>query len=138
MALLRGNFYPRRPDGSGERDFGIAPHTDYGCLTLLATDGAPGLEVAAGGGAWIPLAAPPGDFVINFGEMLEMWTGGRVRATMHRVRGSASERLSVPLFFNPRFDANVAPIGSGRTIRAIDHLQKRYDETYVHLQSRRA
>ena len=37
MALLRGNFYPSRPAWATERDFGIATHTDYGCLTLLAT-----------------------------------------------------------------------------------------------------
>ena len=134
MALLRGNFYPARPDWAGDRDFGIAPHTDYGCLTLLATDGAAGLEVLDGAGDWVAVQAPVGDFVINFGEMLEMWTGGQVRATLHRVKGTAQERLSVPLFFNPRHDANVAPIGSGRTILAADHLQKRYDETYVHLQ----
>ena len=134
MALLRGNFYPARPDWAGEKDFGIAPHTDYGCLTLLATDGAPGLEVLDAAGAWIPVQAPVGDFVINFGEMLEMWTGGQVKATLHRVKGTPQERLSVPLFFNPRFDANVAPIGSGQVILAEEHLQRRYDETYVHLQ----
>jgi len=37
MALLRGNFYPQRPAWAGDKDFGIATHTDYGCLTLLAT-----------------------------------------------------------------------------------------------------
>lgn len=136
MALLRGNYYPARPDWAGDKDFGIAPHTDYGCLTLLATDGAPGLEVLDGAGDWIPVQAPVGDFVINFGEMLEMWTEGRVKATLHRVKGTSQERLSVPLFFNPRFDANVAPIGSGKVIRAEEHLQRRYDETYVHLQAK--
>lgn len=133
MALLRGNFYPERPADAGERDFGIATHTDYGCLTLLATDGSPGLEVRRRGGGWIPLAAPPGEFIINFGEMLEMWTGGRVVATPHRVKGTDAERISVPLFFNPNHDTNVAPIGSGKVILAGDHLSKRFDETYVHL-----
>ncbi|SMY07870.1 isopenicillin N synthase family dioxygenase [Flavimaricola marinus] len=135
MALLRGNYYPTRPAGAGAKDFGIATHTDYGCLTLLATDGTPGLEVRKRGGGWIPVSAEPGTFVINFGEMLEMWTEGRVRATPHRVVGGADERLSVPLFFNPDHDANVAPRGSDRVIRAIDHLERRYAETYVHLQA---
>jgi isopenicillin N synthase-like dioxygenase len=31
MALLRGNYYPARPDWAGDKDFGIAAHTDYGC-----------------------------------------------------------------------------------------------------------
>ncbi|QQA41191.1 isopenicillin N synthase family dioxygenase [Pelagovum pacificum] len=138
MALLRGNFYPKRPDWAGDRDFGIGSHTDYGCLTLLATDGVAGLEVRGRAGRWVNVETEPGDFVINFGEMLEMWTAGRIRATEHRVIGTAQERLSIPLFFNPRFDVNVAPSGSGKVIRAADHLQKRYDETYLHLKAARA
>ena len=53
-------------------------------------------------------------------------------ATPHRVKGSTEERISAPLFFNPRFDTNVAPPGEP-PIRAVDHLQKRFDETYLHL-----
>ncbi|MEL6639835.1 MAG: 2OG-Fe(II) oxygenase family protein [Pseudomonadota bacterium] len=134
MALLRGNFYPVRPTWATDKDFGIATHTDYGCLTLLATDGSPGLEVRKRGGGWIPVSAPPGEFVINFGEMLEMWTSGRIKATPHRVIGTQAERISVPLFFNPNHDANVAPHGAA-PISAVDHLQKRFNETYVHLQN---
>ena len=133
MALLRGNYYPPRPEGAGARDFGIGAHTDYGCLTLLATDGVPGLEVQTPAGGWVPVAAPPGEFIVNFGEMLEMWTGGAVRATPHRVVGGTEERISVPLFVNPDYDTNVAPPGSGRVIPAGEHLQKRFDETYLHL-----
>ena len=134
MALLRGNFYPSRPSWATARDFGIATHTDYGCLTLLATDGTPGLEVRTRGGGWLPVSAPPGEFVINFGEMLEMWTAGRIKATPHRVVGTQDARLSVPLFFNPDHDANVAPRGSGEVIVARDHLERRFAQTYVHLQ----
>ncbi|MBV0911592.1 isopenicillin N synthase family dioxygenase [Anianabacter salinae] len=133
MALLRANLYPERPAWAGDKDFGIAAHTDYGCLTLLATDGSPGLEVRRRGGGWQPLSAPPGEFIINFGEMLEFWTRGRVVATPHRVRGTDAERISVPLFFNPNWDTNVAPFGSGETILAGDHLTKRFNETYLHL-----
>ncbi|MEM6307647.1 MAG: 2OG-Fe(II) oxygenase family protein, partial [Pseudomonadota bacterium] len=136
MALLRGNYYPKRPDWAGAKDFGIATHTDYGCLTLLATDGVPGLEVRKRGGGWISVTEGPGTFVINFGEMLDMWTSGRVVATPHRVVGTAQERLSIPMFFNPNHDANVAPIGSGDTILAGDHLQQRFHETYIHLQTK--
>ena len=132
MALLRGNFYPARPDWAGAKDFGIATHTDYGCLTLLATDGSPGLEVRKRGGGWIPLSAPPGEFVINFGEMLEFWTQGRVKATPHRVVGGMAERISVPMFFNPTYDTNVAPPGAPE-ILAGDHLSERFRQTYLHL-----
>lgn len=136
MALLRGNYYPSRPVGAGVKDFGIATHTDYGCLTLLATDGTPGLEVRKRGGGWIPVTAPIGEFVINFGEMFQIWTEKRVIATPHRVKGTAAERLSIPLFFNPNHDTNVAPFGSDRVILAGDYLQQRFNDTYVHLQNK--
>ena len=132
MALMRGNYYPERPADATDKDAGIAEHTDYGCLTLLATDGKPGLEVKMRDGSWQSVCVPPGEFIINFGEMLEFWTGGKVVATPHRVIGDKTERLSVPLFFNPRHDVNVAPAESGKVILAGDHLSKRYDETYLH------
>lgn len=133
MALLRGNYYPTRPASATDKDAGIAEHTDYGCLTLLATDGTPGLEVKLRDGRWQSVCVPPGEFVINFGEMLQSWTDGRIVATPHRVLGELHERLSAPLFFNPRHDVNVAP-GGGRSevILAGDHLSKRYNETYLH------
>lgn len=133
MALLRGNYYPERPEWAGEKDFGIATHTDYGCLTLLATDGSPGLEVRRRGGGWIPISAPPGVFVINFGEMMQFWSGGEVQATPHRVVGGTAERISVPLFFNPTYEVNVAPEGQAPVL-AGEHLSRRFEETYVHLQ----
>ncbi len=133
MALLRGNYYPERPDWAGANDFGIATHTDYGCLTLLATDGSPGLEVCKRGDGWIPVSAEPGVFVINFGEMMEIWTDGLVRATPHRVVGGVNERISVPLFFNPAHDTNVAPLGSDKVVLAGEHLAARFGETYLHL-----
>ncbi|SLN14557.1 2-oxoglutarate-dependent ethylene/succinate-forming enzyme [Roseovarius albus] len=135
MALLRGNYYPPRPAWAGNKDFGIAEHTDYGCLTLLATDGVPGLEVKLRDGRWIPVNATPGTFIVNFGEMLQMWTEGRVVATSHRVIGSKEERLSIPMFYNPNYSTNVAPKGSDQVILAGEHLTRRFDETYVHLQS---
>ncbi len=134
MALLRANYYPPRPDGAGESDFGIAAHTDYGCLTLLAIDGVSGLEVQVKDGDWVAVDASPGSFVINFGEMLELWSAGKIRATLHRVIGTKEERISVPFFFNPASDTNIAPIGSGAPILAGEYLSKRYDETYVHRQ----
>jgi isopenicillin N synthase-like dioxygenase len=101
---------------------------------LLATDGTPGLEVRKRGGGWIPLSAPPGEFIINFGEMMEIWSDGVVKATPHRVIGTHEERLSIPLFFNPSVDTNVAPVKSGKVILAGEYLAQRFRETYVHLQ----
>ena len=37
-----------------------------------------------------------------------------------------------PLFFNPSHDVNVAPPGKP-AITAVEHLEARYKETYLHL-----
>ena len=50
MALLGSNFYLKRLSDTTAKDSGIATHTDYGCLTLLATDGLAGFEVRKRGG----------------------------------------------------------------------------------------
>lgn len=100
------------PDG-----WGVAEHTDYGLITLLAHDGTPGLQVRPRGvEEWLEVPADPGAIVVNLGDMLEAMTGGRYRSTPHRVRpptiGEAPEggRLSFPFFLDPGFDVPVAPI----------------------------
>jgi len=87
-------------------------------------------------GTWMPLSAEPGTFVINFGEMLESWSGGKIKATLHRVIGGAQERISIPLFFNPNYDTNVAAPNASEEISAGEYLSKRYAETYVHLKEK--
>ena len=89
-------------------------------------------EAQSRSGQWVSVVAEPGEFIINFGEMLQMWTDGAVRATPHRVRGSDQERISVPLFFNPITIPMLRHWGRG-SIHAGDHLTKRFEETYVHL-----
>jgi isopenicillin N synthase-like dioxygenase len=78
-------------------------------------DGTPGLEVRKRGGGWIPVSAPVGEFVINFGEMLEMWTQKRVVATPHRVVGGDAERMSIPLFYNPNAEKILRQLGQIRS-----------------------
>jgi len=55
---------------------------------------------------------PPADgtLAVNFGELLERWTGGRVRATRHRVVAPKTARFSIPFFYEPRVDAEIAPL----------------------------
>lgn len=92
---------------------GVGAHRDAGVLTLLlAEPDSTGLQVrgaseATGNetGEWIDVDPVPGAFIVNIGEMLEVASGGYLRATEHRVRLSSRERISVPYFFNPRLDA---------------------------------
>ncbi len=89
---------------------GVGAHRDSGVLTLLlAEPGSQGLQVrAAGDGDWVDVPARDGAFIVNIGELLELATGGYLRATEHRVNlRHAADRISVPYFFNPRLDAQI-------------------------------
>ena len=42
---------------------------------------------------------------------MEAWTEGQFRATVHRVKNSASKhRISAPFFFQPRLDCVIKPL----------------------------
>ncbi|MBW0549343.1 hypothetical protein O181_089058, partial [Austropuccinia psidii MF-1] len=71
--------------------FGLI-NPDYGCYTFLHTDSTKGaLQVFVPGnhvgepGRWIEANPLEGAFVVNIGEMWEIWTNGLYKATLHRV-----------------------------------------------------
>jgi isopenicillin N synthase-like dioxygenase len=104
--LFRIFHYPPGDDS----DWGVAEHTDYGLLTLLAQDDRGGLQVHGPRG-WIDVPPDPGVLVCNLGDMLDRLTEGRYRSTPHRVRNtSGCDRLSFPFFFDPSWDAEVTPL----------------------------
>ncbi len=104
---LRLIHYPHAPDAVDA--MGIGAHTDYECFTLLHST-VPGLEVLNGDGTWIDAPPIPGAFVVNIGDMLELWTNGTFIATSHRVRKVKEERYSFPLFFAVDYDTVVSPL----------------------------
>lgn len=102
--LIKIVRYPAQADDPQ----GVGAHRDAGVLTLLlAEPGSRGLQVRGQDGAWLEVDPLPGAFIVNIGEMLEVASGGYLRATEHRVTLSSSERISVPYFFNPRLDARM-------------------------------
>lgn len=64
--------------------YGCGAHCDYGVLTLLVTDGTPGLQILKDDG-WHDVPPLPGTVVVNLGDMLERWTSGKYKSNMHRV-----------------------------------------------------
>jgi isopenicillin N synthase-like dioxygenase len=96
--------------GGERRHLAGAPHTDSGFLTVLAQDEVGGLQARSADGHWVDV--PPLDhaLVVNFGQVLERWCGGRIRATEHRVVGSHLERYSIPFFYEARADATIGPL----------------------------
>ena len=112
-SLLRGQLI-RYPQTQGGTDaFGVAPHTDFGCITLLLQT-TPGLEVQSHDGSW--LSAPPieNTLVVNIGELLARWSDGRLPTNTHRVRNTSNaERFSIAMFHDPNPLATVSPADMG-------------------------
>lgn len=51
-----------------------------------------------------------GCYVCNIGDMLSEWTRNAYKSTLHRVcHNSDSLRISIPLFFDPNWDAFISP-----------------------------
>lgn len=87
-----------------------APHTDFGVLTILLQDSLGGLQVRHQNGEWIDVPPIEGSFICNIGDLLERWTNGRLKSTIHRVLNtSGKDRLSIPVFFDPNSDAWIDP-----------------------------
>ena len=106
MTLL--NYPPTAPTPD---TWGIHPHKDFNVLTVLAHDPVGGLEVRDRNGEWIDAACPANAMVVNVGDMLELWTGGRLVSTPHRVvNRSGRQRQSFPFFCKPRWDVVVEPL----------------------------
>ena len=131
LILFRIFNYPAPPPGLDyESSLGVGEHTDYGLLTILKQDMSGGLQVKIRS-RWVAARPILNSFVCNIGDMLDRLTAGRYLSTPHRVRNlSGHDRLSFPFFFDPNFNAEVSPIGSGAA--AHDDKNERWDRASVH------
>lgn len=141
---LRLVHYPRAL--AGEATTGIGAHTDYECFTILLPT-APGLEVMNGAGEWIDAPPADGAFVVNIGDLLEIWTNGEFVATSHRVRRVDQERYSFPLFCCCDYDTEVRPLApfvdaarpaAHAPVRAGDHLFAQTAQSFRYMKERMA
>jgi isopenicillin N synthase-like dioxygenase len=138
---LRLIHYPY--DAQARDVVGIGAHTDYECFTLLRST-CPGLEVLNGAGQWIDVPPLDDALVVNIGDMLEIWSGGRFVATTHRVRKVAEQRYSFPLFFSVDYETVVRPlerVAGGDRARSVglvagEHLFAQTAQTFTYLRER--
>ena len=111
---LRFVNYPDQPVEPPPGQLRYGAHHDYGGLTILRQDNAPGgLEVRDLEGRWHDVPAIADSFVINVGDLMQHWTNGRWRSTLHRVSNPAraltgsTQRLSMVAFTDPNESATV-------------------------------
>jgi isopenicillin N synthase-like dioxygenase len=134
--------YPPQPKEAAENQFGAAPHTDWGNMTILWQDDVGGLQVKNRSGVWIDAPYIEGTFVINIGDMLERWSNDLFVSTPHRVvNASGRERYSIPVFYDPDFDTVVEclpncasesnPPKYPRTV-AGEYITGKYDDAYAY------
>ncbi|CAJ0640902.1 2505_t:CDS:2 [Entrophospora sp. SA101] len=80
------------------------------------------LEVRTKNGDWIQADPIPDAFVVNIGDMLNIWTNNLYQSTLHRVIHKSDDyRVSVPFFYEPNFDAKINPIEQCLKIDPIKH-----------------
>ncbi len=106
---LRLLHYPPQPPAKDL--YGSAPHTDFGCLTLLAQDDVAGLQVKTPEGSWLNIEPDSNALIVNVGDMLHRWSNGILKSTPHRVINlSGRERYSCAFFFDPYVESVIAPL----------------------------
>jgi isopenicillin N synthase-like dioxygenase len=117
ISRLRLRNYPAQlaPPLPGQLRAGA--HSDYGSLTILATEDRPGgLQVRNAAGEWVEVPVVPDCFIVNLGDLMARWTNDAWVSTLHRVvnpppdSGAESRRLSLVFFHNPNYDAQVSCI----------------------------
>ncbi len=122
--LSRASFvyYPAQDEHCGKDQFGVAPHTDFGVLTVLCQDSTGGLQVQDVHGDWIEAPPIEGTLVVNVGDLLSRWTGGAYKSTPHRVvNSSGRERLSLVLAFDPNPETVIDPAHTMGADAAPEH-----------------
>lgn len=141
---LRALNYPHQTVAPAPGALRIAPHSDYGTLTILRADDAPGgLQVQMADGSWADVVIPPDAFVINLGDLMQRWTNDKWRSTRHRVVNPPldvaarrdTRRQSMAFFHNLNRDVTVETIATCidashpatyPPINAFEHLMQRH------------
>lgn len=141
--LARGQlvyYPPSTAQDEAEERFGVAPHTDFGVLTLLLQDKSGGLQVQSKSGGWIESPPIAGTLVCNIGDLLARWSNDRFASTVHRViNRTKNARYSIPVFFDPHTDTIVDPVDLGvaaaqshyEPVKAGEHIAGRNKRSFA-------
>lgn len=143
LAHIKLAHYYRPEHSQGdEGSVGVAPHTDWGAITILLQDSVGGLEVFDQDSLrWIKVSARPNTLVVNLGDLLARWTNDRYKSTRHRVTSPPQgiHRYSIPFFSQGHPDYVVQVINSCirpgevakyNPIRAEEYFKLKFESTY--------
>ncbi|CAN6923881.1 hypothetical protein Bca52824_087215 [Brassica carinata] len=128
--------------------YGTGAHSDYGMITLLATDGVMGLQICKDRNAklqkWEYVPSIEGAIVVNLGDMMERWSNGLFRSTLHRVILNGQTRYSIPFFVEPNHDCIIECLPTCQSennlpkypaIKCSAYLTQRYEESHLKFSS---
>lgn len=105
--------------------FRVAPHTDWGILTILDRQpGYGGLQIQTLDGHWADAPYVPEAFTVNVADLLSRWTGGRWRSTRHRVlppppEDPDEELISLIVFLEAEVDTVITPVTGNRDLEPV-------------------
>jgi len=112
ISRLRVRNYPAQSVAPAPGQIRAGAHSDYGSLTILATEDKPGgLQVCNAAGEWVDVPIVDDCLIVNIGDLLARWTNDTWVSTLHRVinppagAGAESRRQSLVFFHNPNYDA---------------------------------
>ncbi|KAG6739688.1 hypothetical protein POTOM_057302 [Populus tomentosa] len=146
IAVMRLLHYAGQISDPSKGLYGAGAHSDYGLITLLATDDIYGLQICKDKDAqpqvWEFVAPLKGAFVVNLGDMLERWSNCIFKSTLHRVLGNGQERYSIAYFVEPSHECLVECLPTCKSeknppmfppIKCEAYLSQRYKDTHADL-----
>ncbi|KAK5720156.1 hypothetical protein LTR15_007429 [Elasticomyces elasticus] len=92
-------------------------HTDFGSLTLLFRQPIAALQILTADGSWKWVKPLPGSITVNIADVLQFWTAGYLKSSIHRVVAppadqSSLDRLGLLYFLRPSHDLNLKTVDS--------------------------
>ncbi len=108
-------------------------HGDINFITLLMGASSEGLEVLRKDGKWIPVTKVEDCIIVNIGDMLEHYTNGRLKSTIHRVVNPEDKeklktsRFSIPFFLHAKPSVKLDCLESCYS----DSIPKQFDDKTV-------
>ena len=127
-----------------DSQLGAGAHTDYGLTTFLFQDSVGGLEICDQDGNWQDVEPDKSVVLINSGDLLERWTNGKYRSTLHRVKPMTfgRDRFSIAFFVDPDSDTEVKVLDSFigpdsprkfSDVKAGDYIRERLEDSHHNL-----